>query len=242
MSDQNNGAAFQGAGQPPQTPVQTGGNDGQPQFLTRQEADALIKDAVESAVQRAQSLTGKAENRLRKEFQAKKAQMASATKMLESRGVVITPEIKSQLEAGLLAETLAEEQDGEPGPGQPQRQVTGADQEIADINRRAMEMMLFFFVVIEDNDEEVKLLSHKSPAAFLLSVAKAIEAKQARASLPPKAPTSAGGTGGIPPQATDQDYIQAMMGARGKGAAYVKNIREQYKAKGVDVDHIPLSP
>lgn len=246
MSDQNTQAVTFSGGQATPVPASQGApNADEPQFLTRKEADALVQKAVDEAVKRAQSLTDKAESRIKKEFQQRKANLDSTLKQLKEAGVEITPEVRQRAEAMLLQDTLAQP---EPAPEPlPQRQPSKvAEPELDPVSAQAMRMMQRAGVIIEDNDPEAGEIDQTDPDAFLLSVAKAIVKKQQRtASQPPetpKAPTSAGGMGGVTAQATPEDYIKEMMAARGQGRDKINAIREAYRKKGVDVDRVALRP
>lgn len=172
MSDQNEAPATQeGEGE-----AQEG--EGQREFLTREEAQKLAKDAEETAFRRAQSYFDKAQGSVREKLNA----LEDAWKIQEAAGITIDEETRSKARAQVAqqasVESLAQptEKPTEQSQAKDARQVGGYDPVLEIVLRMQAEAG----VEITDEDPEVKMLDNSSAFALVSSLPKAIAAKKAR--------------------------------------------------------------
>ncbi len=184
MSDQKQAIPEQKAGQPSE-PSKAQGEGVQPEFLTRTEAETLFKNLENKFVSRTQGLLDSMSSSVQKRVQV---DLQALQKVLEAQkvaGVEISPEQENALKQQTVMSVLTEEPEApaEPEPqtippeqGQPGEQKGAPD----PITQAAWSMMEERKVEILDEDPEAKTLDTSSPYKFLLSLDKAITAKETR--------------------------------------------------------------
>lgn len=97
---------------------------GQPQYVTLEQAQAMAKQAEETAFRRAQGLIDTRANRIDESVRQRLEQLASTLDLQRAAGIQITPEQQRALEAQVMAEEFKKPQQQQPGsqqqPQQPQ--------------------------------------------------------------------------------------------------------------------------
>jgi len=184
MSDQKQAIPKQEAGQPPE-PGKAQGEGVQQEFLTRTEAETLFKNLEDKFVSRTQGLLDSMSNSVQKRVQADLQSLQKVLETQKAAGVEITPEQENALKQQTVMSVLTEEPEApaesepqtiSPEQGQPGEQKGAPD----PITQAAWSMMEERKVEILDEDPEAKTLDTSSPYKFLLSLDKAITAKETR--------------------------------------------------------------
>ena len=187
----------QGTGNAQFTPENSGDqSETQPQFITVEQAKQLTEQAVQEAVSKAQSLVDKSGNRVQAKVQERLQSLEATLKLQTDAGVEITPEQKKAMQQQVMLDALSEAPpEADPNapapPGEPQTPPGQAEQ-VDPITQAAWNRMKEVGVDILDEDPEFKILDMASPYSFLLSVDKAIAAKQSRIQNSPEVPTQTG--------------------------------------------------
>lgn len=156
-----------------------------PQFVTMEQAQAMVNDALKAAESKTQSLVAKSGNRIQASVQEKLANLETALKLQADMGIEITPQQKKQLQNQAVMDALSqveqepppEEGTQQPPPSQGQQQ---APPQADAITQAAWAMMQERGIDILENDPEFSELDMTSPYKFLLSVDKAINDKEQR--------------------------------------------------------------
>lgn len=154
-------------------PTSTGDAPGTPKYVTLDEADRMVQEAVKRAVQ---SQVDKAESRIQKQIAEKMAVLKESTALLEASGYAIPAEAQERARQQVIQEALTQQQQEA-----PQESIDPAVQaEIDYTNRRVAELYAETGVTLEEEDPEAKGLDYSSPKAFLISVQNALREKKQR--------------------------------------------------------------
>lgn len=155
------------------TGLGAGSNTGE--YIRMEDAQKLIKEAVDIAVRQAQSLTDKSAHRLNTQISEVKNTLSS----LQSSGLPVPAdtlaamrEITNSLDVG--GEAVQDEQKQEPDDIGP------TEEEEAAVNRAAREIFQKLGVVVNLDDPEAKMIDYSTPEAFLESLPTAAAAKASR--------------------------------------------------------------
>jgi len=174
----------QGTGNAQYTPEGRGDqSQSQPQYITVDEAKKLTEQAVQEAVSKAQSLVDKSGNRVQAKVQERLQNLEATLKMQTDAGVEITPAQRKALEQQVVLDTFKEAEadpNAQSTQKEPPQAPPGQGEQIDPITQAAWTMMQERGVDILENDPEFKILDMSSPYKFLLSVDKAISAKETR--------------------------------------------------------------
>jgi len=183
MSDKTNADPTQAAGQPP--------DEGEQQFLTRAEYQAgqeqLLADLKKSNTGLVGSMGEMVGKRVSTDvvstIRTDLKQLEKHFEMQKAAGVEVTPEQQATMRNAVLLDGIQQEpEESEPTEGQtPGQAPAQAPEQAPDpITQAAWSMMEERKVEILDEDPEAKILDTSSPYRFLLSLDKAITAKETR--------------------------------------------------------------
>lgn len=144
--------------------------------LTAEQIRAIIAEetakAIVQANRTAQSLTAKAENRIKTDLQRQLG-------LLQQAGVQVGTEQAQAIENVIRQQVANEPETTEPtAAAQPQQDTEPAA--LSPVDTAANAIMDSYGVVIEDTDPEAAMLDMSSERAYLVSVLKAAQVKQAR--------------------------------------------------------------
>lgn len=179
------------------------GGEIRPEYITRQEAEGLAREAAEAAAEaayrRAQSYADKRQQVFNQSIEA----LNKALEMQRAAGITITPEQEQNLKDRVWQQAMtaqigdsASPENSPPGTPTPGETAQG---QLSDIDKAAFEIMEEYGVTIEKADPEFDMLDPSTPRKYLNSMEKAIQAKQARLQKDTgnaRTPTNAGMTGG----------------------------------------------
>jgi len=187
----------QGTGNAQFTPEGRGDqSQSQPQYITVDEAKKLTEQAVQEAVSKAQSLVDKSGNRVQARVQERLKELEATLKMQADAGIEVTPAQKKALQQQVVVDALAEEPGADPNAQSTQKEPPqappGQGEQIDPITQAAWTMMQERGVDILESDPEFKILDMSSPYKFLLSVDKAISAKETRVQSSSEEPNQMG--------------------------------------------------
>lgn len=181
----------------------------QPNYVTIEQAQQMVADAIQKAESKAQSLVAKSGNRLQAKVQESLKSLEATLKLQAEQGIEITPAQQEAMRNRVVMEALSEAEEETPAAqagqaGEPQPQNVQAGQ-IDPITQAAWDLMQERGVVIEPGDPELEMLDQSTPYKFLLSVEKAITTKETRLqsssneepkTVPPQARIAGVGAGG----------------------------------------------
>lgn len=175
--------------------------------LTAAELRAIVQEetvrAFEGLRRRQQSETAKLENRIKGMVQDQIATLQAAGVQVDDKGRQAIENVIRQKAGEQPSETVAQ-----PPAGQ---QAASSETETTDpVDAAAFAMMEAAGVMLEDTDPEAQNLDRTSQKAYLASLAKAIQAKQARVSTSPGARMPAGG--GTPARGYSDDGLSGVEG------------------------------
>jgi hypothetical protein len=210
--------------------------EGTPQEL-REVITQVFNEAWENARREEQRQRDKLESRINKRF-------------MEMRGIAeitgeVTPEKETALR-NLATKTVQSEIAADASPATPapvkqedKRQAEALDlllAEVQGLNRKHGAEIL-------ESDPEAKALDGVTGTYdFLKAYEAALAAKKQRTSTNMTVQTAVvGGVAGTAETTLADNYRTEVMANRGKEAK-IKAIREDYKKKGLDVDHVPFHP
>jgi hypothetical protein len=177
-------------------------NDDQPEFVTREEAERMVDEAVS----RAQSLVDKSRHSLQQEIQSAVSAVERSIELAESSGVELSEEQKKAMrdrakDDVLIGANAQEKQDAGPGAsgsGDPQ-EPSGPDepesskQKMDATSAAGLEIMQDVGVTLHQTDPEAQEIDHSSRGRYLASLEQACLKKKARlASQGSRTPTNAG--------------------------------------------------
>jgi hypothetical protein len=210
MGDQSNAVAFQGSGQTQEPLSQEGANAAQPQYITRDEAARMAKEAAEEAFRRAQGLMDRGNQKVRERI----AQLENSWAIQAQAGAPVSEDVKEKSRTLAMQTALMEPDSSQPAsrsqPGQPaQAAQQGADEPPDPITAEGWRLMDEAGITFEDNDPEMGTIIHSTPLAYLNSIQAAIDSKRRRLQgqqqtqvQTTRTPTSAG-TMGAPAMGVD---------------------------------------
>jgi hypothetical protein len=184
MSDQSSAISKQDPGQGPES-EQTQGKEVQQEYLTRAEVANLLKEQEDRFVSRTQGLLDSMGSSVQKRVQTGLQSLQKVIEDQKAAGIEITPQQEEALKQRTVMNVLSEEPE-EPEPSEPPTTSPGEAQpgeqkEAPDpITQSAWDMMKDRGVEILDEDPEIEILDTSTPYKFLLSVDKAITAKETR--------------------------------------------------------------
>jgi hypothetical protein len=175
----------QGSGNAQYTPESSGDqSEAQPQYVTVEQAEQMVREAVKQSQATAQKLVAKSGNRLKANVQEKLQALEATLKLQSDAGVEITPEQRKALQQQVVVDALAEEPEVDPNAQPSQSGETqppaGQGEQPDPITQAAWSMMQERGVDILEDDPEFGILDMASPYKFLLSVDKAITTKETR--------------------------------------------------------------
>lgn len=143
---------------------------GEPKYITQQEAEAMVADAL----RRAQSLTDKAENRIQRRVQEEIGKLEVSAKALKAAGHPIPTDALERAKQKVVMDVVAEDQG-------PAAEAEDDDNPLAQmLNQEVEKLVKAAGVDLDENDEEAKMLDNSSPFAFVKSFELALTAKAAR--------------------------------------------------------------
>lgn len=182
MSEEPRLVSFQpGEGKPGESVTKDAGEQTeQPSYLTRKEAETLMREiadqAADGAYRRAQSLIDKTDNRLTKQVQDRFEQLKTARAQMAAAGQPVSDEAFDDLLEAERLKILSSvgDQGIPPAAGIEQREVDA-------INREAQRIMEELGVEVEEEDPEAEYINFQStPEVFLetLKVAAKMKAKR----------------------------------------------------------------
>lgn len=159
------------------------GNNG---YITQQEAQRLIEQAVEQATRRAQSLTDKAESRISRTIQERLQSLDEMFDGLRRSGERIPEDVVEHAKRDITTRTILEEAEAE--------RIAASEQDTtAYVNRRAQAIFNEVGVVVDQSDPEAEMVDQSSPEKFLITLAQAAEAKAQRMGAQPQPQAQSGG-------------------------------------------------
>lgn len=189
-------------GQPAQSLTGPAAPD-QKEYLTRDEALQLAKDAEEAAFKRAQSLIDKANAGVLKKVQGDLKSLEQAIDLQRKAGIQITDAQAETLKQQVINKAFTEVKIDEPEPvapiSQPPAQVGEPGDATQDpINAEAQRMAEEMGVALDPNDPEWGIVkTDGTPFQYLSTVQQALQAKKQRTAVNPQARLTTP-TGGAP--------------------------------------------
>lgn len=180
-------AVFQGQGNGNAQPNPTAGEDGQshtqPETITEERVLEIAREVAQDVSTRVtQSHVSKSENKTKVRLQA----LEDTLKMITDAGGEVTPEQRQRLQQQIIVDSLTEEEEPGAPPDKPDlSQGQGQEgEQIHPINSVAAMIMDERGIDILQDDPEADLLDMSSPTKFILSLDKAITAKEQRLQNP----------------------------------------------------------
>jgi len=173
---------------PAQEPVVSSGNDGQgktPEYITREEVERLLKDAVEPFSRSIQSLRDK-QTAQNANVKAKMDEMLKTYTAITGKAPGQDEQARAQAEAE--RQVLSQ-------PAAKNAAVLTEEQ----VNAKTAELYRTAGVSVDEDDPEAKIVDMSSPEKFLATLQAALDAKRARVQAPTRNPVTAApilGTGG----------------------------------------------
>ncbi len=187
MSDQYKAAGFTGSAQvQPSAPATDAQTPAQPQYLTRDEAEAMAKAAEEAAFRRAQGLIEKSSSRVLKQVQTDLKALETSLALQRKAGIEVTPEMEDRLKQQVMQKAFqdAPVEEVVPIPSAPVQeagQPVDRSEDPAIVNAQAWGLMEGAGIFLEDGDEELNMLVRNSTGKdFIDSMKAAIEHKRQR--------------------------------------------------------------
>lgn len=181
-----------------QAPISTeGSTESTPQYVTRDEALKMAKEAASEAIRQAQSLSDKSTARIMKEIER-----------LSKAGITATPEQVQKM--------IATEESQQEVSAQPAVQQTNQEQPSDPVVRKAVKIMQEALGKnIEQDAPEQKLINKETddPEVFLASVREATAAYKERAANignPARMPTTATGGGNHVPDYRNRSGVDIL--------------------------------
>lgn len=209
MTEQTQPVAFQGPGQAPEipSPQPVEGEQGKatPEYVTKEEAQRLAKEAAAEALRQAQSLFDKGNDRTMKKVQADLQNLSKSLDLQRKAGIEVSPEQEETLRQRVISQVLSAPDQPESPPATQAAQAQAPAkpaEELDPINAEARKMEAAAGVVVAEDDPEFKtIIVNRSGYEFLKSVEAAIAAKKERLGMPPEnaIPNLGGGTNNADP-------------------------------------------
>ena len=155
--------------------------------LTEARVNEIVEKAVEGVLRKAQSITKKAEDRI-------KAEVAAKIEDMKAAGITPTPEQEKQLESVVRQR----ETSSSTAEGRPPTQGKAESSEPTDpVTQAGYELMDQYGIDIEKEDPESEKLDFSSPLKYLRSLEDALKTKAARVGQV-RAPVGSGGSAANP--------------------------------------------
>lgn len=245
MVDEYTGLAATDEAGTPQTTVPTDAPAQPEQPITKADLTALRDELLKSI----QSQTGKAENRIKKEVDAKLNEVAQTVKVLKDAGYQITDAEVSALNANALREAIAtSRQDSDPQSRPPANPLL--QDQIKETNAAALQLTKDYGYVLTDNDPETYEINDLvkkgcTPEEYLAKVEESLVSAVTRTGRPlPHKQTPGSSNARLPGPSGSAaggdklaQYKREMDAALERGASVGErmNIRQKYRDQGAPI-------
>lgn len=232
MSDKSDGVSF--------TDSSTAeGNNGAPQFLTREDADSLkaeIMSTIEDTISRkTQSFSDKVSSRLEKDIASKLSSLKNTIDFQRSAGMDISPEVEHTLQQKAIAEAYSRQATlppAEPTPPPPAPSIPINQY----VDETVIELEKVMGIGLTKSDPEAATLDSSSPQKFIASYTRALQAKKARETPPPPSANNVPVMGGaMNPAGLAGQYQAEIAKLRPGDVDALINIKTKYRRQGLRI-------
>lgn len=224
-------------------------------YITRADVEQLLENQAKQFERLLQSRSDKLGNWTEKRIQERLRAFNDAIQLQQKAGGQIDPALLRAAKSQIIEEEYSRDEESPvsaSASAQAQSKKKEIDPDILAVNAQAAGIQRALGITLNKDDPEAKTVNvNGTPEDFLETFTKAVRAKKERldgekdnednkTSAPAAGKLPAQG-GGKPSMATmEEAYKKEMAENRGQGSAVAQSIKEKWRKKGLDVDHISL--